>query len=80
MPYHIDDEGDLQRMPGTHRCTSHTPVRQDTIVHTPDNPFCYDPLCSCHRNQKARERVQQWVQEGLLTENEAIAYLAGRIL
>jgi hypothetical protein len=79
MPYHIDDEGDLQRMPGTHRFTSHTPERQDTTVHTPDNPFCYDPLCACHSNQKALERVQHWINEGLMTEHEASEYISGRI-
>ncbi len=79
MPYSFGDEGDLQRMPGTHRFT-HTPARSDITVHTPDHPFCYDPKCKCHANQEAIERVRQWVQEGLMTEDEASEYLAGRTL
>ncbi len=80
MTYPFDDEMlDLQRMPGTKRRTSHTPQRIDTTVHTPDKPFCYDPACSCHSDQAAIERVQQWVQEGLMTEFEATEYISGRI-
>jgi hypothetical protein len=79
MPYPFEDERlDIQRMPGTRR-TSHTPARIDTTVHTPDKPFFYDPICTCHANKEARERVQQWVNDGLMTEDEASAYMSGRI-
>lgn len=77
MPYHIDDEGDLQRMPGTHRFT-HTPERTDPTIHTPDHPFCYDPTCTCHTNEEKLEHVQEWIEQGLMTEDEAAAYIAGR--
>jgi hypothetical protein len=82
MTYRFEEqEFDLQRMPGaTRRYTSHTPERSDPTVHAPDKPFCYDPACSCHSNQEARERVQQWVHEGLMTEFEASEYISGRIL
>ncbi len=80
MPHDFEDrEFDLQRMPGTKRPASHTPARIDTTVHTPDKPFCYDPLCTCHANQKALDHVQQWVQDGLMTEFEASEYISGRI-
>ena len=75
---HRDEEiFDLQRMPGTWR-TSHTPARIDTTVHTPDKPFCYDPKCPCRENKEARDRVWQWVQDGLMTEFEASEYISGR--
>jgi hypothetical protein len=74
-----DDLFDLQRMPGQKRPT-HTPERKDPTIHTIDHPFCYDPACSCHSNQEARERVRQWVHDGLMTEDEASNYLAGRTL
>ena len=78
MPYPFEDEGiDIQRMPGTRR-TSHTPARTDTTVHTVDHPFCYDPLCSCHSDQEAIQRVQQWVEQGLMTPDEATNYISGR--
>jgi hypothetical protein len=80
MTYPFEDEElDMQRMPGTRRPTTHTPARTDTTVHTPDKPFCYDPTCPCHANQEARERVQQWVHDGLMTEDEASGYISGRI-
>ena len=78
MPYPFEDEMDLQRMPGTRKPTTHTPARIDTTVHTINHPFCYDPACSCHSNREARERVQQWIHDGLMTEFEASDYLAGR--
>ena len=78
MPYFEDREFDLQRMPGTKRPSSHTPARTDTTVHTVDHPFCYDPSCSCKNNQEALERVQQWVNDGLMTEFEASEYISGR--
>ena len=75
---HYPDEFiDLQRMPGQARPT-HTPERKDPTIHTINHPFCYDPACSCHSNQEAIQRVQQWVEQGLLTEDEATEYIAGR--
>ncbi len=80
MPSPFEDEGSaIQRMPGTRRA-SHTPARSDPTVHTPDHPFCYDPTCTCHANQEARERVQEWLERGLMTADEASAYIAGRTL
>ena len=80
MPYFEDEGMDLQRMPGTKRPTTHTPARTDTTVHTPDHPFCYDPKCTCRANQEALQAVQQWVNDGLMTEVEASEYIAGRTL
>ena len=81
MPYPFEDEGiDIQRMPGQMRPTTHTPERTDPTIHTIDHPFCYDPACSCHSNQEALQRVGQWVEQGLMTEDEASEYIAGRTL
>ena len=74
-----DDLFDLQRMPGQKRPT-HTPERKDPTMHTIDHPFCYDSTCTCPANQEARERVQEWLERGLMTEDEASAYIAGRTL
>ena len=79
MPYSFEDEGDLQRMPGTRRFT-HTPARLDTTVHTPDKPFCYDPKCACHAKKEALQAVQEWVEQGLMTEEEATNFISGRTL
>ena len=56
------------------------PARSDPTIHTPDHPFCYDPTCICHANQEARARVQEWLEQGLMTADEASVYLAGRTL
>lgn len=74
-----DDMFDLQRMPGTRRYTSHTPERKDPTIHTFDHPFCYDLLCSTCR-QKEIQHVLLWFEQGLLTEHEAVEFLAGRTL
>jgi hypothetical protein len=74
-----DDLFDLQRMPGQARRT-HTPERKDPTVHTNDHPFCYDPMCSCHENTEALNLVNSWVEQGLLTQEEATLYSAGRTL
>ena len=80
MPSPFEDEGsDIQRMPGTRRA-SHTTARSDPTVHTLDHPFCYDPTCTCHVNQEVRARVQAWLEQGFMTDDEASAYLAGRTL
>ncbi len=51
----------------------------EDIFHTEDQPFCYaDPKCQCHEDQEAIQRVNQWVQEGLLTPEEATNYILGR--
>jgi len=53
----------------------------DHIFHTEDHPFCFvDPTCPCHENQEAIERVAQWVQDGLLTPEEATNFVAGKTL
>jgi hypothetical protein len=74
-----DDLFDLQRMPGQARRT-HTPERKDPTVHTNDHPFCYDPTCSCHEHTEALNLVNSWVEQGLLTQEEATLYSAGRTL
>ena len=80
MPYHFEDqEFDLQRMPGTTRSyTSHTPERVDLTVHTPDHLFCYDPKCTCRENKEAITLVNSWVEQGLMTQEEATNFISGR--
>src|SRR5258708_6071419 len=83
MQHTFREEGEflsLQRLPGHARATHVQPITRsiDPTIHTADHPFCYDPACSCHSNQEAMQRVQQWVEQGLLTEDEATEYIAGR--
>jgi len=48
-------------------------------VHTPEMPFCFtDPSCPCHDDQEEIQKVAVWVTDGLMTEEEAIHFIAGR--
>ena len=75
--HYPDEDIDIQRMPGQIRVT-HTPERTDPTIHTIDHPFCIDPACSCHEQKEAIERVNSWVQQGLMTQDEATQYILGR--
>ncbi len=57
-------------------------LMEDEIIHTQERPFCFvDPACPCHEeDQEAIEQVYQWVQDGLLTEQEATLFVAGKTL
>ena len=84
-----DDILDLQRMPGQKRPAHMQPQPQpdnfayivlvESTYHTEENPFCFaDEHCPCHEDQEAIQRVQQWVQEGLMTPEEATNFIRGR--
>jgi len=54
-------------------------LMDDPIIHTEDRPFCPDWSCSCHEeDHEAIARVAQWVEDGLLTPDEATQYILGR--
>ncbi len=56
-------------------------ISVDDVYHTDDNPFCYtDPHCPCHEDQEAINLVNSWVEQGLMTEQEATQYILGRTL
>ncbi len=54
-------------------------VLVERTYHTPEMPFCFaDPSCPCHESQEAISRVAEWVNEGLMTPDEATNFIAGR--
>lgn len=54
-------------------------ISVDDMYHTDDNPFCYtDPYCPCHEDQEAIQTVHVWVQQGLMTQEEATNFILGR--
>jgi hypothetical protein len=73
---------DVQRMPGHVRPPRIPPSTRaiDPTIHTAERPFCFDPACSCHEQRQAIALVNVWVEQGLLTENEATNFIAGRTL
>jgi len=81
-----DDEFlSLQRLPGQRRATHPIPdnfayiVLVENTYHTEDNPFCFaDPNCPCHEDQESIALVNLWVQQGLMTPQEATNFILGR--
>jgi hypothetical protein len=48
--------------------------------HTPKTPFCPDPSCPCHEQDKeAIALVNQYYQEGLITKKHATDIVMGRM-
>lgn len=55
-------------------------LMEDDPLHTANNPFCYDGTCGCHEDSLLIARVAQFVDDGLLTRDEAADFVAGRSL
>ena len=53
-------------------------VPVDYTLHTPDKPFCDDQTCACHGDNTAVSQVSQYVQDGLMTSDEATLFVSGR--
>ena len=53
---------------------------EDDLLHTDDNPFCYDSTCGCHEDPLLIEGVAHFVDDGLLTLEEATDFVAGKML
>ena len=63
--------------------TNQLPVvlMEDDLIHTSERPFCFsDDQCPCHRDRLLISEVEQAVLDGLLTPDEAINFVAGRLL
>ena len=53
----------------------------DYLLHTPGNPFCpVDPFCPCHEDPTLIAEVSIFVQEGLMTPEEATDFVVGRMI
>ena len=48
------------------------------IVHTNDTPFCGDPDCPCHEDREAINAVNEAIEAGILTDEEATRLVAGK--
>ena len=52
----------------------------DVLVHTPDKPFCNKTLypdCPCREDQTLIQEITNYIQDGLLTEEEATRIVQG---
>lgn len=52
----------------------------DSIEHTENKPFCWNAGCLCHEDQDAIAEVNQYVQDGLMTTQEATDFVNGKTL
>jgi len=51
---------------------------EDEIIHTDDKPFCLDPACPCKEDREAINAVNEAVEAGILTKDEATRLIAGK--
>ncbi len=52
----------------------------DYEEHTDEKPFCWNNGCDCHEDREAIAQVNQYVQDGLLTANEATDFVNGKTI
>lgn len=50
----------------------------DPIIHTDAHPFCNSPRCPCHEDREAINAVNEAVEAGILTHEEATRLMAGK--
>jgi hypothetical protein len=48
------------------------------LAHTDENPFCADDACDCHTDPGEVANVQQYIEDGEMTEDEATQYYYGK--
>ena len=51
---------------------------EDDVLHTNEHPFCCNDTCPCREDQEALTTVNAALLNGLLTPDEAIAFIQGR--
>ncbi len=51
---------------------------EDDVLHTQEHPFCSNDTCPCREDQDALSAVNAAVMNGLLTLDEATAFIQGR--
>jgi hypothetical protein len=63
-------------MLGSDSFTYLVPVVYD--LHSPEKPFCYDTACGCHEDDVLIFQVSLYVEEGLMTPDEATDFVKGK--
>ncbi|MGB8344431.1 MAG: hypothetical protein WCD86_06085 [Ktedonobacteraceae bacterium] len=53
------------------------PVIESDMAHTADHPFCDDSICPCHEDANAIGEVGQYVQDGLMSPEDADKFYRG---
>lgn len=55
-------------------------VDEQELLHTTDHPFCWNDACECHEDEAAIFQVSLYVQDGLMTPDEATLFVRGRTI
>ncbi len=55
-------------------------LMEDSILHTAERPFCGDPSCSCSEDPALIAEVNEAVEQGLITPDEATLIIQGKTL
>lgn len=50
----------------------------DHLLHTPEKAFCYDKKCDCHEDDVLIFQVSLFIQDGLMTPQEATEFVKGK--
>ncbi|GHO73993.1 hypothetical protein KSD_17640 [Ktedonobacter sp. SOSP1-85] len=53
-------------------------ISNDNQLHSITNPFCFVPTCPCHEDQENIAEFARYVNDGLLTPQEATDLIAGK--
>ena len=52
----------------------------DSLLHSEENPFCYNPSCPCHEDITLIDPINQSVLNGELSPQEATDIVRGKKL
>ena len=63
-----------------HFADNFIPVISSDVLHSPEQPFCYDETCGCHEDEMLIAEVAVLVQDGLMTPEEATDFVNGKTI
>jgi hypothetical protein len=55
-------------------------VLVDERIHTDEHLFCAEMDCLCHEDQENIACLNSWIQDGLMTKEQADRYFRGQVL
>lgn len=63
-----------------HFADNFIPVISSDVLHSPVHPFCSDEKCDCHEDETLIAEVAAFVQDGLITPDEATDFVNGKTI
>jgi hypothetical protein len=52
-------------------------VPEEHLLHTPEQPFCWDVTCPCHDDADAITAMNDAINEGIITADDATRIIKG---